>query len=268
MAQPTLEDHQHDHGQIFNLTLNPADKEWLRSKYPLLKLTVSDIGIPEINGLLNFDMIYDKKTDEYVISPGDDVSYNGVRIKDSYKIKVIFQKNANSQLPQVYETGARITTLANKRSLPIRDLHINGNRSVCLCIVDREMEYFTSGFSLGDFFNKLVIPFFYEQSYFRKNSIWPWGEYAHGIFGVIERYGEAENHSKSETIEIFNRIVSSDKWFLICPVLKKRKYIQDYKKCFCGSRKKFRDCHPKVIAGILRLKYDLIKYMISHKNIS
>jgi len=268
VAQPIVEDRQHDHGQIFDLTLSQTDKKWLKSNYPLLKLSVADTGIFEINGPLGFDMVYDKDTDEFVISPGNNGAYNGVRIKDYYDIKVVFQKNLNSKLPQVYETGSRIITSAKEKSLPIQDLHISGNGAACLCIVDRESEYFPSGFNLGDFFNRLVIPFFYEQSYFKENNAWPWGEYAHGVFGVIERYGEVENHSKPDTVEVFNRIVSSDKWFAIYPVLRKRKNMQDYKKCLCGSKKKFRDCHMTILAGLVNLKNNLIKYMIPHRELS
>lgn len=132
----------------------------------------------------------------------------------------------------------------------------------------REKDLFPKGINVKDFFNKLLVPFFYEQSYFQKYDKWPWGQHAHGILGLIERYGEIKDHSKVETVELFNIIKNSEKWFLLKQMLKKRKNIKDYKKCICGSREKFRDCHPEIITGLLNLKNDLIKYMIPHQNIS
>jgi len=255
-----------NHGQTFDLNLSPSDEKWIIDNFPSLKICKSEFGITEVTGKLYFLMDYDEKSKKYIVYPKGDIPF-GTRIKDNYEIKIVFERNLNSQLPQVSETGSKISTFASLKKMPLVDLHMNPGGCACLCVLDREKELFPNGFNIKTFFNDLLIPFFYQQTFFKKYNKWPWGQYAHGIFGVIEKYGEKEDHSKIETEDIFNRIKSSKEWYLIHPILKKKKNIQDYKKCFCGSRKKFRDCHPAIVTGLLKIKNDLIKYSIPHKNI-
>ncbi len=256
-----LEVHLPNLGAMFNLTLTSKDKKWLSREHPSLKIS-NVSGIAKLSGKLKFDMVYEGKENRYIIFPEKYVG-TGVRIKDEYEIKVLFQKGNVSELPQVFETGLRIKNLAKKKKLPPSDLHINGDGSVCLCVASKEKEYFPEGFNIKIFINQLVIPFFYEQTFFRRYGSWPWGEYGHGILGIFESYNEKQKVNKPDIEEALRALRLVSEWDLIGVKFKGKDQIKGHMICFCGRDMKIRECHPTAFAGMWKFKNDLAKFKIS-----
>src|SRR5258708_26644485 len=184
-------------------------------------------------------------------------------IKDSYLLKIEFKNSDWSNLPQVYETSTRIERIARDRKLELPDLHINKTGTVCLCIQPEEEINLPAGFNLEDFFNNLLIPFFYAQSYFEKYNSWPWGQYGHGICGLIEWYLKKIDISKSEIEDFLENLKKKNVgWEKTKVSLHPKVKIKGHHLCICGRERKYRDCHPEVLHGLWKLKKDIIDYQI------
>ena len=80
------------------------------------------------------------------------------------------------------------------------------------------------------------------MSYYEKEGQFPWGEYAHGKLGYIERYAE-NGISLDKLLSFF------DKREIISLVLKTRQST-----CLCESGEKMRLCHPLIFRGIQKMK--------------
>ncbi len=257
--------HHRNHGEAFDLKLTAQDLDWINKYYPALTASKRPNGVDEIQGKLKFAMSYNHSDNSFLIGSQTIQQGSGINIEDEYQIKIIFAPTTSSKLPQVFEVGGKIENFAKSNLIDLSDLHINPSKAACLCVEGSEDEYFSSGFKLSDFMNQMVIPFFYEQSFFQKYRHWPWGEYAHGVLGIIEKYGETDSHSREEVEKVFSVIIRSEENYIVRQMLKKRKNIKGYKKCVCGSKKKMSECHPGIYVGLSKLKDDLIKHSIPHK---
>jgi len=216
-------------------------------------------------GTLKFDALYDPGKDQCVINPGERAGFHGERIQDSYEIKIRFETSEYSDLPQVYETAGRIDRIAQERKKKRTDLHIQPSGAACLCLKMQENEYLPNGFNLPDYFCKLVIPFFYGQSYFEKHGKWPWGEYSHGELGYLEGYGEIGEdvtiESVLDCIELLKKC--GRKWAFYESQLRKVGGLNVHRYlCFCGSGKKIRKCHLRAFRGLSKLKEDIKRFSI------
>ena len=225
-----------------------TDRQWVKEHHP--DLAFRD-GLPLVlAGTLKFDAIYDQ----------EGRSSHGERIEDAYKVEIRFETSEFSSLPQVYERGGRIDEVAQKQKLDRIELHINPSGAACLCVKFKEKDYFPNGFNLPDFFLKLVIPFFYAQSYYKEHKSWPWGDYSHGDLGYLEGYGEisepATAESVLECIELLKKY--GQKWAAYEQLLRKKGKLKVHRYfCCCGSGRKARKCHPKVFKGLQKLQEDI-----------
>lgn len=243
---------------MLNLSINEQDKQWLHKDYPELKFGVAKDGHPKITGNLVFDMVFYKDGKPYVINPTKDNLSGGERIKDRYQIEIIFKASEYSNLPQVLETGSRLKTVAESTNLQLIDLHVNPTGPVCLCVKLEEEKTFPNGFSLPEFIHKLVVPFFYAQSYFEKHNTWPWGQYSHGVLGLFEWYLEQQNITKEKLEEFADQLKRDQKvWQVLHYLLIRKSGVKGHNPCLCGSSKKYRNCHQKVFNGMWRLKKDM-----------
>ena len=247
---------------MLDLTLNDNDKEWLQAHYPSLKVHVKDKKLFEIIGSLRFSMAFSGEGKPYVINPPQ--NYNeGVKIEDEYKVRIELRGSEFSNLPQVYESDGRLEKIARDRNLRLEGLHINPSGAACLCIQQEETDNLPSGFNLKDFFNNLVIPFFYAQSYFEKNNTWPWGQYSHGVWGFIEWYLRQEKPVSTKTDDLLQRLQRyGNEWTKIKTVLAPNYRIKGHHNCICGKMEKMRNCHPEVLRGFWRLKQDISDFKI------
>ncbi len=245
---------------MFDLTINPNDKKWLNTHYPNLKIYKGSNGNIEIAGALNFSMAY-QEGKPYVINPAVDYT-EGVKIQDSYQIKIEFRPSEFSDLPQVFETGSRIAKIAQNRNLKPEDLHVNPSGAVCLCIKPEETKNLPSGFNITDFFNNLVIPFFYAQSHFEQYNSRPWGQYSHGNLGFIEWYLYQKETTHQEMSDFLERLKKYNNWQILKLLLEPKHNVKGHHLCVCGKNEKFRKCHSDVLIGIWKLKKDIKRFNV------
>lgn len=220
-------------GTIINLNyksiipLQINDLKWIRTNYPQLKYDVLQ-NQNEFTGNVEFNMIY-----------------KDIPIHDQFKLLISLIPNKNSMLPTVKEIGGRIQNIATQLKIPKIDLHINKNDdSFCLCIYEKEKEFFPNGFSFQTFFEKILNPTLYWLSYYEKYHIPPWETYAHGLYGYLELYGEdGVSYKKLKQYDDENK---KDLFTII--------NMKDHHLCLCGSNKKMKNCHPLLLKAINKLK--------------
>ncbi|MCI5165805.1 MAG: SEC-C domain-containing protein [Candidatus Electrothrix sp. GM3_4] len=142
---------------------------------------------------------------------------------DTYKISVDISSLPNF-FPKVKELGERIPKKA--------DRHVFEDGTCCLTTPAKEQLLIKTKIkNIHIFFDKILIPFFQNNSYYEINKEYIQGEYSHGIKGVIESYQEI---AKVNDIELLI--------FFLYKIARKNKYNKN-EKCFCKSGKKFKNCH-------------------------
>lgn len=136
--------------------------------------------------------------------------------------------------PIVFETNERIR--------PITDNHINSDGSCCFSVPVKEQLLLKKGLikSIPQFIEKIVIPFFQNNSYKEINGRYKEGEYSHGVNGIIEAYCDILG-TKDQMLTM--RILIN---FL------KGKGFGKNDPCYCGSKKKIKNCH---LYKLNRLKF-------------
>ena len=209
------------------------DTEWVKDQYPKMNI---DFINNRIEGKLSFK-----------------INNDGYKISDSYVIRIDFNKYDSNGFPQVFEISGKIYDIAKKYKIETGELHINPDGDFCLGIPKKEVGISHDTFSLRDFFENHVEMFLYQMSYYNKEGIFPWGEYAHGYLGHIEYYAEGE-------IDLKELIVRLDKIEIMTALM-----INRQSKCLCGSGEKLRKCHPQVFRGINKMKVEANMVMASQK---
>jgi len=249
---------------MFNLKLEKDDEDWLRANYPELQIKKGVDSIPVIEGLLHFDMVFYDENKSYIIKPEAEHLTRGHRIQDEYKIEIVFKTSEHSNLPQVYERGNRIEMVSKNRSLKPEDLHINPSGAMCLCLNIQEEDYLPNGFNVADFFNNLVIPFFYAQSFFEKTKIWKWGQYGHGSIAFFEWYLKQEAIGKEKVEKLIVHMKKRTDWVKFQLYLLPSTLIKGHHECLCGSKDKlkFRNCHKNALHGLWKLKKDIKDFCV------
>lgn len=209
-----------------DIKLSYHDKKWLKDKYPKLEINPKE---NTAKGEIYFDRVYNK-----------------VRITDFYTVQIDFKTKINSILPQVKEINGKIEKIAKELAIPPIDLHINeSDKTLCLCIDEREKDYLPNSFDINIFFENILEPILYWVSYYGKYKKPPWEEYAHRELGHLELYAE----------EYINIKKLKEKFSI--EKLNELKKLKGHDKCVCGSGEKLRDCHKLIYNAIYKLKKEL-----------
>lgn len=188
------------------------DLENVITKYPTLKIEKRS-GILWLNG------------DFILLSPcGDHI--------DSFCISICFF-NFPNQLPMVWENGGKI------ERIPDRHVYTNTN-SLCLAVEPTALLICNRGINALHFIEKILKPHLAMQAYFNLKGVYPTGEYKHGFKGILEYLSELLGTDNT-------KIIASSINIAIENVRQK-----NHEPCYCGSRKKFKNCHLHPIK-ILRL---------------
>ncbi len=206
------------------IKLTKKDIGWIKQKYPKLERKSDTIWLGE----LKFNR-----------------EFKGVSISSSYSLEINFEPKQGSMLPQVKELGNKIDKISKELNLPIIDLHINNDKTICLCIYKKEKEYFANGFSVQVFFEDILEPYLYWVTYYQQHKMQPWDGYAHGEFGYLELYAENEI-----SIDELKEYISIEK-------LLEYKKMKGHHSCLCGSKKILRKCHVLIYSAVYKLKKEL-----------
>lgn len=95
--------------------------------------------------------------------------------------------------------------------------------------------HFMNGFDLVKWMEDFVEPYYYSYEYFQRFGHYPFGDREHGYMGTLQSYCDWFESQKIEVISsILLRIESTDCY-------------RGHHSCFCGSKKKMRDCHGRKI---------------------
>lgn len=146
-------------------------------------------------------------------------------ISDSFEIELTIPGQYPDRLPRVKELAGKID--------PTYD-HINQDSTLCLAVPVEERRIFWEQPSLLGFVNRLVIPYFYGYSHFKKYGQHPFGEQQHGFDGIVQHYRDAL--SLGDEIKVLATLS-----FLI-------EYgYRGHHMCPCGSGEKVRRCHGRAL---------------------
>lgn len=185
-------------------------------------------------------MFYDGSLgDTPIFFPNEDKHSSDRYLYDVYQIRVDYL-NIHF-IPEVYETSGRIRDFAQQKNIPLPDLHVNFQGNLCLCPKPLERVLLKDSYNIQKFFTGLVIPFFYAQSYYEKFYRWPWKDYSHGDPGILECYADYLSTTQDKAAFVESTINSLNSRNQL--VVRSADQITRQSLCFCGSEKKFRNCH-------------------------
>ena len=143
-------------------------------------------------------------------------------IHDSYAISVRFPRDYPSAVPNVHETGKRIS----------RDtaFHTYEDGSFCLGSEIKLKAIIFETPKIIDFFNRVVEPFLYSISYKIKYDEFPNGELAHGEAGLVDDY------------EVFFQVKGKKAVLGVLSALGTRKLVANKLQCPCSCGKRLGKC--------------------------
>lgn len=260
-VQPSLPVLQQNHGVHQKFVISDNEKDWLQANYPEM-VFVYEADDLTIVGRLSFDMVFQGLGKPYIINPDSGSEYSGTRIQDTYQVKIALRSCEYSNLPQVYEIGSRIEMLRQALGLRLADFHINENGAACLCIKTEEEEKLPNGFNLQDFIYRLVIPFFFAQSYVEKYGTWPWGQYSHGDLGLLEWFANQDQMTEEGIGRFLEMLQKNPRWNNVRTEIWKRGGIKGHHRCICGNKSPYRRCHPNVLRGLWKLRQDVVRFSL------
>jgi len=150
------------------LELLKKDVQYLKENY---KGLVYNRQAGTINGELSFDL-----------------KFNGITIKDKYKIEILLSEKGLGNLPKVRETENRILNIALRKKLDYRDLHLINERGfLCLGIPPEIKERYLKGFELEEYLRH-IEEHLYWVSFYEIYDKAPWKEHGHDIAGLRKLY--------------------------------------------------------------------------------
>jgi hypothetical protein len=193
-------------------------------------------------------------TEPYVVEGLLDLhaSYEDNVLQDQFLICIAGSAEYPTLLPTLREIGDRTKEIAAKyRITDFRTLHRNGDGTACLCVKQMERRQVPFGSDLTVFVENLVIPYLYGLSYYDTNGRWPWAEYSHGALGLLEYYADSEVDDTRAGIEEVARLIRRENNWKDC--YKQIRKPNADRLCLCGSKQRFKPCHPRVWQGTVRL---------------
>lgn len=152
--------------------------------------------------------------------------YNDIPLYDEYEMEIEVPKEFPCLLPTVREVSGSIPSGLN---------HLLVDGSLCLASGCELIDFANTDGTIVGYIDKYVMNYLYTSSYFSRYGEVPFGERSHGIEGIKEAYMERYNCE--------NEDVLID---LLCFLVGIKNY-RGHCDCPCGSTKKLRDCHGKLI---------------------
>ena len=165
----------------------------------------------------------------------------GVTIQDRYRIEMLISQDYPNRPPVVKEVGRRIP----------KAFHVNPDGTLCLAAEIEVKRRFDKSQTLIHFVKDLVIPFFYQHSYFEKYGKMPFGELSHGAKGVLEHYVDYFGVDDELTALLLLKVIAEDNY-------------RGHHMCPCGSGVIVRKCHGKQLLKLKSLQphsYFLFEYV-------
>ncbi len=134
-------------------------------------------------------------------------------------------------LPKIFEIGHRIP----------KTFHHLLDYSLCLGAPLAIKQKFKKDPTLLGFVNNCAIPYLYSFSYKSKFGEMPFGELSHNGLGILEYYQELFSLKDNKLVLKFLRFLADGDY-------------RDEDKCLCGSGKRNKVCHGKILLEINALQ--------------
>ncbi len=148
----------------------------------------------------------------------------GYHLYKEYEIRIVLPVNSDI-LPYVIDKGNQID-----KSYPHR--YVDGR--LCLETDTAVRIRFINGFNLEVWMHDFVEPYYFSYEYYQRYGVFPFGERAHDIKGVLQTYGDYLD--ETDYVKIF-RLVE---------FLQFGRY-RGHLPCPCGSGRKMRSCHGQFL---------------------
>ena len=111
---------------------------------------------------------------------GFEASADGLEtISESFDIELSVPHAFPDRFPQAREAGGRIDTDYE---------HLNPDGTLCLAVPIEQRRLFLEQPTVLGFVNRLLVPYLYGYSFWRKHGYHPFGEAAHGSEGILRHY--------------------------------------------------------------------------------
>lgn len=95
--------------------------------------------------------------------------------------------------------------------------------------------HFADGFDMLVWMKDFVEPYYYSYEYYQRFGCFPFGERAHGSFGKLQSYMDYfQTEDQLSTLRILKGIADNE-------------YYHGSMPCFCGSLKRGKRCHKKIL---------------------
>jgi hypothetical protein len=148
----------------------------------------------------------------------------GFTVNHDYNIELLIPIGSD-QLPSVYETG---------NNMDVKYQHRYRDGKLCLETDTAIRLRFYDGIVLLEWMDEFVEPYFFSYEYYQRFGSFPFGERPHGFEGMIDTYKE---EFREHDPKIVNRLLKH---------IATHQY-RGYQLCPCGSCKRLRDCHGKLL---------------------
>jgi hypothetical protein len=226
--------------------VSASDLDWLGDRYPTLKLTATG----GVAGPVDFSATYNRQQNMFqILYLGDEDIVGGLPLAGTFNISIEERQkdqDSPSRLPALRITG--IIKNAHR--------HVSLDNSACLCSPFAERDFYTPYFAFRSYFEQLIIPFLYGQSYYQTEKGWPWDDYSHGTLGVLEAYKQAGDRADAEEclLQLRRDTVT---WPRVRAVLTQHRAISDSTPCICKWHHRMARCHLSALRGLQQLRLDL-----------
>lgn len=195
-----------------------------------------NIALEQISEMLQeyTDLYIEKILGDQIIITGEILInrlYNDYHLYQKYSLSIAIPLEKN-ELPYIIDSGHHII-----RNYP----HIYHDRKLCLETDTRVKLHFIDGFNLLEWMHDFVEPYYFSYEYFMKYGEFPFGERPHGTLGIVQTYREVFKESDDALILKFIKYIATNNY-------------RGHLPCPCGSGKRTRNCHGKMLLQILNKK--------------
>lgn len=195
-----------------------------------------NIALEQISQMLKEypDLHIEKILEDQIVITGEILInriYNDYHLYQKYSLSIAIPLEKN-KLPYIIDSGHHIA-----RNYP----HIYRDRKLCLETDTRVKLHFIDGFNLLEWMHDFVEPYYFSYEYFMKYGEFPFGERPHGTLGIVQTYREVFKESDDALILKYIKYIATDNY-------------RGHLPCPCGSGKRTRSCHGKMLLQILNDK--------------
>ena len=210
--------------------------DWLKNHYPGIRI----VSPTKLRGFFRFDAsrVGERTVRVYYGIPATE-NESREFISDCYSISVHLE---NPKLPIVWEHGGRLQAYAQKIGKDFLDLHVYKKGNLCLGLPEIVADVISEHPGVGEFLERLVVPYFYYYSYCEKYGNEPWpGLHHRRELALLE---QIYHDRKSPRME---KILIPAAFKAVSPSLlhARNKRLA----CLCGSGRKMVECHHQAAEG-------------------